>query len=198
MKSLKSLFPKDLSPRAILAVVAAALLATVVSGREAPVPLPDGTPAARSSAARSAAPLPDSRIDFDLEKLHRPAKDVVIGNLFEPRNFAPPPPQAAIAAQPGRAAQRAQAPPVAPALPFQYIGKLQDGDKLAVFLTRGDENYSVTAGQMIDTVYRVETVSEAAVVLTYLPLGVRQTLQIHAGNHAASQTGNHAASQTGN
>ena len=60
--------------------------------------------------------------------------------------------------------------------------KLQDGDKLSVFLTRGDENYSVEAGQMIDKTYRIEKVTEAAVVLTYLPLGVRQTLQIQAGN----------------
>ena len=39
-----------------------------------------------------------------------------------------------------------------------------------------DRNLVVKLGEVIDNTYKVEEVSETAVVLTYLPLNVQQTL----------------------
>ncbi len=71
-------------------------------------------------------------------------------------------------------------PPQAPPLPFAYLGKLAEGDNTTVFLSMGDRNLVVRTGDVIDNNYRVEEVTDAAVVLTYLPLTMKQTLPIGA------------------
>ncbi len=49
-----------------------------------------------------------------------------------------------------------------------------------VFLAMGDRNLVVKPGDVIDNTYKLEEVSDSAVVLTYLPLSQRQTLSIGA------------------
>jgi hypothetical protein len=75
--------------------------------------------------------------------------------------------------------QAAQAPakPVAPPLPFRYVGKMLDGDKLAVFLVNGNESLAVAAGERIGE-YRVEKITDAEIVFTYLPLKTKQSLPL--------------------
>jgi hypothetical protein len=79
----------------------------------------------------------------------------------EPAVAAPPPP-----------------PPSPPALPFTYLGKLVEGEDIAVFLTQGERNLVVRQGDTIDATYRVERIAESAITLTYLPLDQRQTIVI--------------------
>jgi hypothetical protein len=103
-----------------------------------------------------------------LDLLERRAAASPAGDPFEarsweprlvaaPRNLPPPPPQA---------------PPV----PFTYLGKMIDGEKMTVFLARQDRNYVVRPGDTLDGAYRVEAIEEEGLALTYLPLGTRQTL----------------------
>jgi hypothetical protein len=49
-----------------------------------------------------------------------------------------------------------------------------------VFLTTGDRNLVVRPGDVIDNNYRLEEVTDTTVVLTYLPLTVKQTIPIGA------------------
>jgi hypothetical protein len=74
---------------------------------------------------------------------------------------APPPPQ-----------------PGAPPLPFTYLGRLVEGDDVAVFLSHGERNLVVRQGETIDSVYRVERIADGAITLVYLPLDQRQTIVI--------------------
>jgi hypothetical protein len=67
-------------------------------------------------------------------------------------------------------------PPSAPALPFKYMGKLVDGDETKVFLIHGDRNLVVRAGDTIESVYRLDRISDDELILTYLPMNQRQTL----------------------
>lgn len=67
-------------------------------------------------------------------------------------------------------------PPRAPPLPFAYIGRYVDGDRVVLFLTQGEESHAVREGDTIDGVYRVDSITEARVQLTYLPLNQRQEL----------------------
>jgi len=73
------------------------------------------------------------------------------------------------------------AKPEAPALPFQYFGKLIENGKLEVYVLRGEEVHAVAAGMRIAD-YRVDKVTESAVSFTYLPLKTRQTLDLQAVN----------------
>jgi hypothetical protein len=159
---MKILLTRDIPPRAALAVITLALLATVVSGREKP-DLAEETAPARA-AARAAAP--EAVPDLDPAQLKRSRTDQAIADLF-----ASPAP-AAEGVQP---AARASAPP----LPFQYVAKIVDGDRTNVYVMLGEDNYSVKPGLVIDRNYKVEKVTETAVTFTYLPLGTRQVLSLN-------------------
>jgi hypothetical protein len=105
--------------------------------------------------------------DLDLGKLERTDASKPSADPFAARSFSPP-------------AQATPAPrekPTAPPLPFRYIGKLLDEGRLAVFLQRGGESFSVAAGDTIGE-YRVDAITDAAITFTYLPLKTKQTLPL--------------------
>ena len=159
---MKTLLTRDIPPRAALAVIVLALLATVVSGREKP-DLSEDTAPARAPvrlAAVEAAP------ELDPARLKRSRTDKAIADLFA----APAP-----AADAGQPAPRASAPP----LPFQYVARIVDGGNTTVYVMLGEDHYGVKPGLVIDRNYRVEKVTETAVTFTYLPLGTRQVLSLN-------------------
>ncbi len=91
--------------------------------------------------------------------------------LFGNQNWAPPAPPAAVRAGPPPA-------PVAPPLPFTYLGKsLQDG-RWEVYLARGSMTYIVHNKMVVDGAYRVDAISPPVLSLTYLPLNQVQQLNI--------------------
>jgi hypothetical protein len=164
---VSALLKMNVSPRAALAIIVlAACVSLVAAGREtrAPAPPPE-TPREADAGPREAPP------DLELDKLERPALGEPLANLF-----ATPPPAAPAA----RAARRAPPPPdpVAPPLPFRYLGRYVDGGQSAVYLARGDEPLLAAPGAALGAEYRVEAVSPAAVTLIYVPLGTRQRLPI--------------------
>jgi hypothetical protein len=162
---MKKLSRKELL-RLASPVIVLALIASVVTGREK-ASAPVAEPAARIDSR--VAPAAE---DIDLSKLERPATELAKTDPFARLKLAPP----AQAEQ----ASAAPAKPTAPPLPFKYLGKMIDGDKLAVFVSRGDETYTVQAGQKLDQSYRVDKVGEDSVTFTYLPLKTRQELQFSA------------------
>ena len=79
----------------------------------------------------------------------------------------PPPPPAA---------------PRAPPLPFTFIGLLEKGSpKPSAFLARGEDLIVVSAGDDVDRMYRVESLTTTEIVFTYLPLNERQTIALAGG-----------------
>lgn len=74
------------------------------------------------------------------------------------------------------------AAPTAPALPFIAVGfiqgkKIGDGQQ-QTFIQQGETLTMIRRGDTINSTYRVEDISEERVVLTYLPLGQKQTLPL--------------------
>lgn len=139
-----------------IALLALALLASVVAGREKPT-------LEILEEKNSKVKVEE---DFDISGLQRQESGGPQADPFARRSFAAP--------QAGAApAQR-----VAPPLPFRYMGKLVENGKLEVFVLRGAEHFSVTAGQKIDNDYRVEKVTDTEIVFTYLPLKTRQALEL--------------------
>ena len=170
---------KDLA-RVGLPVIALALIASVVAGRERPSG-PALEPAARIDARLQASARGEAQEqDLDLSQLERGAEAAGADaappvDPFARRNFA----SAQAAAQ---AAAAPPSPPPAPPLPFVYLGKAIEDGKLEIFLGRGERSYSVRAGQKIDDEYRVDKLTQNSVSFTYLPSKTRQTLDIPAVN----------------
>ena len=146
-----------------LAIIAAAVtvVAGVVAGRERP---------SMEIIQERVKPLADDGID--LSKLQRPEATVPQSDPFA-RNFGQEKP-----AQVAKAAVPAQVQkPAAPPLPFQYFGRLTENGKTEVYVMRGEELITVVAGQQLGD-YRVEQVADASISFTYLPLKLRQTLDL--------------------
>jgi hypothetical protein len=80
-----------------------------------------------------------------------------------------------------RAARAAPAPtprPVAPALPFSYVGTWKEQGRSYVFLQRGGKSYRIEGPGRLDDDYAVQAVDERRVSLKYLPLGAVQELRL--------------------
>lgn len=173
---MKNFFSRGIPSRAVLPVLALALIASVVIGREKPVA--EVVAAVDAQPNERAASVARQELVIDLAKLQQREMQNVKSDPFAPLAVE----QAAAA--PGQSAgQPAPAPaPQAPALPFVYVGKMVDGEKTAVFVAKGDENYSLTPGQTIAGTYRVEKITDDTVTFTYLPMKKRQTLSFTAQN----------------
>lgn len=99
-------------------------------------------------------------------------------NPFVASSWLPPPPPP-VEAPP--AAPEPVAPPTAPPLPFVYLGELDaKAAKPQVFLSSGDRLLIVAPGEVVDGQYRIESISDSDVVLTYLPLNEKQVLSTQA------------------
>jgi hypothetical protein len=158
--------------RISLPVLALALVASVVTGRERPSDVP-AEPVARIDTRI----VPASDADLDLAMLSRPAKEELQAAGADP--FARPHFDEAHPAQHGDAKPEKAGPPP---LPFTYLGKVIEDGKLQVFLGRGDDSYSVARGAKIGKEYRVDKVTESSVTFTYLPSKTKQVLDIPAVN----------------
>ncbi|HWA38665.1 MAG TPA: hypothetical protein VG873_12430 [Burkholderiales bacterium] len=173
-------FSRREAVRVAIPVLALVLVASVVTGRETPSHVPP-EPASHLQK-RIASEKLVSDADLDLERLKRPAREedkvATAADPFARRSFGAAPGEQA------PAAPEQPAVPQVPPLPFTYLGKVIEDGKLSVFLGRGEDSFSLSAGkrQKLDDQYRVDKVTESAVVFTYLPMNARQTLDIPAVN----------------
>ncbi|MNV71270.1 hypothetical protein D3C71_1642790 [compost metagenome] len=67
-------------------------------------------------------------------------------------------------------------------MPFTYLGKAVDDGQVTVFVAQGDRNLVVKAGDVIDGVYRADSILPPVMTFTYLPLQMQQTLEIGVAN----------------
>ncbi|MBC8748712.1 MULTISPECIES: hypothetical protein [Paraburkholderia] len=131
-------------------------------------PTPVKTTGTVKSASTARAKLRALRTPLSLESANNP---------FAASSWLPPPPPVVVAPAPPEPV----APPTAPPVPFTYLGELDaKAAKPQVFLSNGDRLLIVSPGEVIDAQYRIESVSESDVVLTYLPLNERQVLSTQA------------------
>lgn len=92
------------------------------------------------------------------------------GDLFAARSWAPPP-TAEVAAPAGP-----------PPLPFAYIGRLYETGGTVLFLLHQERTLAVRQGDVIDGAYRVEKITPQTVVMLYLPLKQKQSLDLGSAN----------------
>jgi hypothetical protein len=86
-----------------------------------------------------------------------------------------------------RPAAKAPAPPaapvapVAPPMPYRVAGSLVTEGVRQVLLAKGDEVFPIEPGDLLEGNYRVDSISDEAVTLVYLPLDARESLPLLAG-----------------
>lgn len=99
------------------------------------------------------------------------------GDAFANLSWLPPAPPVQVAPPPQ---PPKPTPPTAPPLPFTFVGLMEQGAaRPQAFLAKGDVLLVVAAGDTIDNnTYRVETLNPQQIVITYLPMNARQTLNI--------------------
>jgi hypothetical protein len=159
---LKGDLPKK---RAAVTVAALILVVGVVAGREKPA-----LELVRERAPQAAAAADDG---IDLDKLRRGEASLPQNDPFARMTGVEKQAAAPVAQQPAK--------PVAPPLPFQYFGRLTENGKTEVFVMRGEELLSIAAGQKLGD-YRVDKVTDASISFTYLPLKMKQSLDLPALN----------------
>jgi hypothetical protein len=125
----------------------------------------------RPSGAATAVPVAQSLLLL----AHRVADQTAAGSLFAAHSWyvpPPPPPPAPVVTAPVVPAK-----PVAPPLPFTYMGSYTPSGSPAVFfLTNGEKVYDVHLGDTIDSNYTVDAFNNGQLVFTYKPLNQQQQL----------------------
>jgi hypothetical protein len=136
---------------------AAATAASTGHRPEAPPVEPDLFP----GSAERAKSIPDSK-----------------GDPFAHLSWLPPPPPPPLPPPP--ASPPRPAAPVTPPLPFTFVGMIERGEEApAAFLAKGDLLRGVSEGDLLDSkTYRVEALNAKEIVMTYLPMNIRQTLSV--------------------
>ena len=106
---------------------------------------------------------------------HRVVEQSASGSLFAAHSWyvaPPPPPPVAVSTAPVEPPK-----PVAPPLPFTYMGSYApDGGAPVFFLTQGDRVYDVHIGDTLDGTYTVDSFNNGQLVFTYKPLNTQQQL----------------------
>ncbi len=143
-------------------------------------------PATAPAVARSTAPSragKDARPQAEVAILRLLPRAELIGEsgeaafasgegVFLGQNWNPPPPP------PPPASNLPPPAPMAPPLPFAYIGKAVADGAWEVYLARADKTYVVRTHTVIDGTYRVERIAPPLMSVTYLPLNQVQQINI--------------------
>jgi hypothetical protein len=145
-------------------------------GRSGEAAASTGAGTAPAEATTPAAPAPGApSLPTRTQIAGSASKDPFAARGWLPPPPPPPPPQAEAPPPP-------PPPPTAPPVPFRFVGLLEEKtSKPAAFIAKGDALYVVHVGDVVESTYRVESFNSAQVVITYLPLQQRQTIEVTGG-----------------
>ena len=144
---------------ALALTLGSAILAPSEESQRAP---PVAQAAAASVAVNRGADVNAPEV-LRLSPYERRVDEGPVLDLFEPRS--PPP-----------AAAPAPVAPAAPALPFAYLGSVEDDGKTKVYLIRGESILEAIPGSVFAPDYRLDSIEAQGLRITYLPMKLQQTL----------------------
>jgi len=154
--------------------LAAGGLATVVLAVMAPED-PGGTGPTAAEGPGDAATLTTSGRASKSSLLtlpERPTGEREVGDAFAVHSwYVAPPPRPAVKVAPPK--------PVAPPLPFRFVGSyVEQGGAPVYFLVQGERVYDVRVGDTLEGKYSVDGRQGDRLLLTYLPLKEQQALNL--------------------
>jgi hypothetical protein len=142
------------------------------SGMQEPADAPSATvrnaDGARANSRQPAAAVAPALAKPDSARMHHTRANAFAAHSWLPpvaKAKAPPPPP----------------PPRAPPLPFAYLGKMQDGAAMTVFVSQGGRNLVLHSGDKLPG-YQVDSISPTDMTFVYLPLGEKQRLTFGSEN----------------
>ncbi|MDP1928216.1 MAG: hypothetical protein Q8K62_06855 [Thiobacillus sp.] len=162
--------------RILFASLAVTIALSVASEKEGAIsakpvsPLPTPLPRATKQLAQT---LPR----IELERLQRQdapaATDPAASHAFRAMSWyvPPPPPPRMPPPKP-----LPPPPPTAPPMPFSFMGLYEEDGVQVILLIKGDRIYTVSEGEVIDSIYRVERLNGGQLEVTYLPLNIKQSI----------------------
>jgi hypothetical protein len=98
--------------------------------------------------------------------------DAGAADPFTAATYAPAPPL------PQKIIPPRQASAAPPPLPFRYVGRLSQNGKQEVLLMRGERLFSLAAGDKVGDDYVVDRVNDSSISFTYLPLKLKQHMDL--------------------
>lgn len=170
---MKKLLAREIPPGAAITIAVLTAAASIVSGSnpgEAPAGVVEPVVRARPTETDQAR---TTETDLPLERMQRAKRD---GDTLD--LFAPPAPPVVAVAKP--APPPPPPPPSAPPLPYRYLGRMQEGATVTVFLAKGDEALTAKVGDTLEGVWRLDAIGPASISMTFLPLNLPQPLAIPA------------------
>lgn len=72
--------------------------------------------------------------------------------------------------------------PVAPPLPFTYLGKMTEEGQITVYVAKPGRNYALRGGEIIDGMYKVQSIDTQKIIFNYIPLNSEQILVTRGAN----------------
>lgn len=158
----------------LVASVAAALwLPPTASEVVAPVARPVRGVRASTGAGLREAPAVPTRLD---RLVARTASEEGTTEPFAVPAWASPK-AAPVPVQAASAAAADPAPPQSPPAPFKVIGRYEEGGRAGVFLEHQQRTIVARGGEQLTPEWKVDSVEGGRVVIEYLPLSQRQTLE---------------------
>ncbi|TLD46840.1 MAG: hypothetical protein FAZ92_00883 [Accumulibacter sp.] len=139
------------------------------SGASATAPAANLSLLARPGAGKSPATTEVATLIPRDQLIPASGDDKATRDLFPSLSWTPPPP---------KEVPLRKAKPVAPPIPFAYLGKKLEGEQWEVYLGRGDEVLIVREGMDFAGTYRVKSIKPPTLTLLYLPLKQLQTIPI--------------------
>ena len=125
----------------------------------------------RTSQPRSTAPTAPRQVDS--ARLGIMAADLFPSQTWRAPPPPPPPAPVALTSPP----PPPPPPPQAPPLPFQYLGRWQEGNKDVYFLEQGTRLVEARVGDTLSG-WHFDRASETALTFTWTALNQQQTLRI--------------------
>lgn len=127
--------------------------------RAAPPPSPGQPTVTRQISASAAGKAVDRETRFQ-----------ALGpDLFPVHSWQPPPPPPPEPPPPP--------PPTAPPLPFQFLGRWQEGGEEVYFLAQGQQMLTLKQGDTVGP-WRLDETAPGRLVFTYVPMNERRTLRL--------------------
>jgi hypothetical protein len=152
-------------------LAAAAIIAVAFNAYQRDDQPASSLPASALASTPSAVTNSLQAIDGSLPATPEPAD---VPDIFAVRTWEPPKPPPAKPLPPP--------PPQAPPLPFRFVGRIDDPDRKPAFLlSAGNRVLSVTVGEEVDDIYRIEKYANGQLTFRYRPLDITQTLSVGTG-----------------
>lgn len=152
----------------LFSVLGATVYASFGTDREAPAPI--------GKQASGAVQAPVVSVPVSAQVVEELGAESDGSDPFEPRNWMPAPPEPV--------KEIALPPPIAPVtlpegppqLPFQFMGRMKDGSDEVIYLGRGDQPVVARLGEVLESTYKVVSITASQIEFEHLPTKQRQIL----------------------